>query len=371
MQISKIKMTNQKSKNRGVTLVELLVSIAIFAIVVTPLIVVLIKNYKFVVKNKEKLIAEVIASEKLETIRNFEYDNIGTDTGWPTGPIEANPAPETREGIEFQTVVDIRYVDDPFDGDAHGSVPEKPVDLYPYDYKRVEVSAYPIENLNSGVTLTTNISPPGPETPTNTGILEVEVINASGEPVDDATINVTNPSQGINITITTGIEGKVLIPGLPPDDEAYHIVVSKTGYNSAQTYPQNLENPNPSPRDRSVLLLELTSITLAIDLLSSMTINTVDINDVPITDPITFDIHGEKTIGQTNDDPPVPLYKYETTETTSGGSITLSNIEWDGYTIELNEASSGYTIIETIPEQPVPLNPGETLTVTIKLSPGA
>src|SRR3972149_5135144 len=328
---------SSSKKNKGFTLTELLVALGILVVVITPLIVALIKNNKIIIKNKEKLVAESVASREIEIIRNLPFADVGTDTGWPHGEIEANPEPETISGISFQTEIKIAYVDDSFDETY-------PADLYPYDYKKVEVASYPVNNSSSKITLTTNISPPGPETESDTGILEVMANNANGDPVAEADVEITNVRQGIYILTQTLIDGKIFIPALPPDDN-YHIVVSKTGYNSAQTYPVSAENPNPDPKDQSVRLLQLTSITFGIDLLSSMTINTVDINGAPILDPVTFDIHSEKTIGVYIDpaDPlgiEHPVYKYNSTLTTSSGSISFSDMEWDSYTFILDGASA-------------------------------
>ncbi|TSC92060.1 MAG: Uncharacterized protein CEN92_163 [Candidatus Berkelbacteria bacterium Licking1014_96] len=335
-----------RAKNRGFTLTELLVALGILVVVVTPLIVALVKNNKFIIKNKEKLIAESIASEKIEIIRNMPFADVGTDTGWPHGTIEAEPAPETAAGISFQTKVRIAYVDDPFDQTW-------PTDLYPYDYKKVEVSSYPVQNPASKVTLTTNFSPLGPETESATGILEVVVFNANGDPVPDANVEITNTGEGIYILTQTLIDGKIFIPALPPADN-YHIVVSKTGYSTCQTYPVTVENPNPDPKDQTVYLLQLTSIALPIDFLSSMTISTTDVNGAPIIDPVAFTIHGGKTIG--TDDTGAPIYKYTSSQTTSSGIINLTDLEWDSYTFTLDGASAvQFAILDTTLDPPEPV----------------
>lgn len=348
---------NHPNLARGFTLVELLVALGILAIVVTPLIVALIKNNKFIIKNKEKLIAESVATEQMEIIRNLSYDDVGTDTGWPHGVIAAYPEPETVAGISFQTEVKIAYVDDEFDAQFPG-------DLYPYDYKKVEVSSYPVQNASSKITLTTNIAPPGPETETETGIIQVVVIDANGDPVPEADVEITNAGEGIYILTQTLIDGKIFIPALPPADN-YHVFVTKAGFSSAQTYPVSVENPNPDPKDQSVLVLELSSVTLSIDYLSAMTINTVDINGAPITDPVSFTIHGEKAIG--TDDLGNTIYKYYSTQTTSSGSLVFSDMEWDSYTFTLEGYSAiQFAILDTGIDPPQTEN-----SISFSLPPGS
>lgn len=355
---------NLNKRNKGFTLTELLVAVAILVIVITPLTVALIKNGKFLTKNKEKLVGESLASEQIEIIRNLPFDDVGTDTGWPHGAIAAHPDPITRSGISFQKIVSIVYVDDPYDmlAPTEGGVTCNPAinDCYSNDYKKVEVSVAPVSNPSAKTTLTTDISPSGQETASNTGILEIRVINASGDPVPAADINVVNTNQGINIITQTQIDGKISIPVLPPDTDNYHIEATKTGCSLAQTYPASVDNPNPDPQDQSVLLLQLTSLTLSIDLLSAMTINTVDTNGAPIVDPVTFNIHSEKKIGDS-------VYKYTSTQTTANGSINFTSMEWDSYTFELDTASAArYKIMDMTLTPPEP-----TSSTSVSLPPNS
>ena len=135
---------HKKRKNFGFTLVELLVALTILVIVITPLTIALIKNGQFMVRNKGKLIAESVASEQIEIIRNLAYDDVGTDIGQPHGIITACPAPMTKDGITFVVRVDIRYVDDPYDQTT-------PQDTHPDDYKKAEVIVIPLSNPNEDI----------------------------------------------------------------------------------------------------------------------------------------------------------------------------------------------------------------------------
>jgi len=359
-------------KNSGFTLVELLVALTIMVVVITPLTIALIKNGQFMVRNKEKLIAESVASEQIEIIRNLPYDDVGTDTGWPHGILTTCPDPITKDGIKFQVEVMIDDVDDPYDGCSTGTDPnqcnasEKPEDPHGNDYKKAGVIVSPYSNREGEpieankctypgqkTTLTTDISRTGPETDAETGVLQVSVNDASGGPVADANVDVTNVNLGINITgKKTSTNGKITFYAFPVGDN-YHIVTTKTGYSTDQTYPISEENPNPTPKDQSVLLLQLTSISFSIDLLSAMTINTVDINGAPILDPVTFTIHSEKKIG--SDGLGNPIYKYTSTQTTASGSISFTNMEWDSYTFTLDGASAiQFAILDTSVDPPEP-----------------
>ncbi|MCX6811587.1 MAG: prepilin-type N-terminal cleavage/methylation domain-containing protein [Candidatus Berkelbacteria bacterium] len=359
-----------RGHSTGFTLVELLVALTIMVVVITPLTIALIKNGQFMVRNKEKLIAESVASEQIEIIRNLPYDDVGIDTGWPHGILKTCPDPITKDGIKFQVEVIIDDVDDPYDGCNLGTstdkcyAPEKPEDPHGNDYKKAEVIVSPYSNREGKpieadkctypgqkTTLTTDISRSGPETDAETGVLQVSVNDASGGPVADANVDVTNVNLGIYITgKKTSTNGKITFYALPIDDN-YHIVTTKTGHSTDQTYPISEENPNPTPKDQSVLLLQLTSISFSIDLLSAMTINTVDINGAPILDPVTFTIHSEKKIG--SDGLGNPIYKYTSIQTTSSGSINFIDMEWDSYTFTLDGASAiQFAILDTSVDPP-------------------
>lgn len=365
---SKFEIRN--SKEKGLTLMEVLVAFSILIIVIVPLTTVFILSSKFARINRNKLLAESLAQEKIEVVRNLEYDNVGTETGWPQGVTPAQELGINKGNVIFDVYTDIRFVDDPFDGDAYGSDPERGTDLYPNDYKKVEIEVYREGKLLSR--LTTNVSPEGQETAEGTGIVSIEVLDANGDPIMDALVEITNPGQGIDIDISTNIEGRVLIPALPPDNEAYQILVSRgTDYSTDQTYSVTPENPNPDKNHLSVAEGELTESTLQIDLLSDLRIILTlasDPEENPIADPVNLKMTGAKTIG--SDEGGLPIYKYISTFTVQNGIHDIADLEWDTYTIELTgDSETSFVIIESIPLLPLVLDPDVSQTLIIKLNP--
>ena len=86
---------------------------------------------------------------------------------------------------------------------------------------------------------------------------------------------------------------------------------------------------------------------------------------VPIPN-VTFNLHGNKTIGKNSDDD--PIYKYSVTTTTdSSGHKDLQNLEWDLYTFSV-APSTGLHLIDIQPSpQPVNLLPDASSSVKLYL----
>lgn len=99
-------------------------------------------------------------------------------------------------------------------------------------------------------------------------------------------------------------------------------------------------------------------------LLHSWTL-TYDEGPTPIGN-IPFTLRGAKTIGA---GPSGLVYKYNASHTTSaGGSITLSNMEYDTYTIGM-PSSTAYDISSSCSPQPTVLTPGASVTSRLFLAP--
>lgn len=70
-------------------------------------------------------------------------------------------------------------------------------------------------------------------------------------------------------------------------------------------------------------------------------------------------VRGAKRIGEN----PV-IYKYNQNFTTNAsGDLTISNIEWDQYTI----TTTGFTVLRSEPAQPVSVNANQTVSVILNL----
>ncbi len=290
------------------------------------------------------------------------YSDVATIGGVPNGTIIPQTEVITRNGLSYTVTTNIIYVDDPFNGSG------PPNDT---DYKRVEVQVSwggISPSRNNPITLTSDISPNAAST-SEGGTMVLLVFDANGSPVSGANITVEADSltPPVNLTLTTGSDGQITIPGAPPCIACYRITVSKSGYSTDRTYSTS-EVANPIKPDTSVFLESITQLSFAIDTLSDLTISSFDTRDngfTPISD-IAFNIHGNKIIG--TDAYAQPVYKYDEPFTTDGsGNKVLDDIEWDVYRVTLTDGS--YDIAGNSPIQPINLSPGVTETFGFTLNP--
>lgn len=307
-------------------------------------------------------VAAGVATEQLELIRNATYNDIGTTTGLPTGTFLATQT-VTRGDVQFTVRIDIDYVDDPYDGDALGTIPDKPVDTVPADYKRVEVTVCWTASCPKPVQLTSTVAPKDIETATNTGALFIAITDANGLAVPLVDVVVTNPNvvPPVNITNRTDVDGLLQLLSLPPATGTYHIEVSKSGYTSDTTLAPTAENPNPVNPDTTVVVSSVTQISFSIDRVSTVVVQTEREGDCEELGNIQFRLDGSKLIG-TNPD----VRKYSQTFTTDGdGRLSIPNLEWDHY--ELTPLTAGYDIAGSDPPLPLVLNPNTTQSFSLRL----
>lgn len=191
-------------------------------------------------------------------------------------------------------------------------------------------------------------------------------MNAASEVVQNAEVRVVNSgvSPAIDVTTYADSSGKVLFIGAPAGS-GYEITATKSGYSTARTYAATPENPNPSPVHVSVSNNQTTSGTFAIDTLASKEVVTRLKSDGTHVAGIPFTLRGAKTIGTSP-----AVYKYEEVLGSGGtGTTTVSDLEWDTYTITVS-GGTGYDIASSCSEpQPRYLAPGEFQQTILYLTP--
>lgn len=249
---------------------DVIVGTALTLLIFTALVGLLRSSLQVASLAKTRSIATAIAESQMEYIRSLSYDQVGTVGGIPTGTIAQN-ATTTMNGISFPVRTFIQYVDDPADGigssDTNGITT---------DYKRIKVSvAYFANNRTQYVDLISNYAPQGLETTNDGGTLKISVVNASGVGVAGASVHIVNASTSPYIDLTTFSDatGVVFLPGAPTSTQ-YQVAITKDGYSSAQTYTRDITNQNPSPGYLTVVKGQTTTGTFAIDLLSTLAVNT-------------------------------------------------------------------------------------------------
>jgi type II secretory pathway pseudopilin PulG len=350
------------TRDSGQILISILIAIAVFAILSHALFTLIGSSYQQISYNRARTVAKYLAQKEIETIRNLDYDDIGTLGGTPNGNLPQTKTTQIN-GNSFTTKTAIIYIDDPADE-------EVPADLDGADYKRVriEVSWRGLGAARkASVILITDISPPI-ATSVDGGTLRVVVTNANNDPVSGASVKIAAPSlsPAVDITQTTGATGIVTLPGMQACNSCYRITVTKTGYSTDRTYASS-EITNPMKSDVSISISSLTQMSFAIDQLGDINIASVDTRDngFIVKPGIPFRIHGNKIIG--TDALGKTVYKYDKNFTTDAAGIySLPSMEWDIYTIDMPETTT-YDIAGSTPILPINLTPGGNISLTFSV----
>lgn len=258
------------SRMRGMTLVDVLVGTALMLIFFLALFGILRASLTLTTLAQAKAGATAVAETNMEYLRSLAYDSLGTVGGIPAGLV-LQDATTTEDGIPYTVHTFISYVDDPADGlgasDTNGITT---------DYKRARVAvSYSIAGRTNATVLVSNFAPPGIETTNGGGTLAINVVDAAGAPVADASVNIMNAatSPTINVTTMSNLAGVVYLPGAATSS-SYQVVVSRSGYSSAQTYARDNTNQNPNPGYLTVVKNQTTTGTFAIDQLALMNLAT-------------------------------------------------------------------------------------------------
>jgi type II secretory pathway pseudopilin PulG len=351
-----IKQRNLERGKLGFILIEVVVGLAIFGILLSGVIGAYSVLSKSTRAAREKVVLSSLSQNYLEIVRNMPYSQVGTVNGNPSGnlPDYSNAYTQAIEGTTYKIYYEITYVHDPAD----------PVASNP-DYKQVKMS---IQNTLTGIitSFVTTVAPKSLITNPNTGAISVQVINAQGQPVSGANIHFVNTALNPDILLdrTSDSSGNWVEVGLPTSVNNYHIVVTKSGYSTDQTYPITPSNPNPVKPDATVVNGQVTQITFTIDLLSTLIIKTLDQTCQNVSG-VNVNVRGAKLIG-TNPS----VYKYDQNFSSSGGTITINNLEWDTYIPTLLTGQS-VMIYGTSPIQQITVLPGTTQTFTLILGPAS
>jgi prepilin-type N-terminal cleavage/methylation domain-containing protein len=356
-----------KFKNKGYSLIEVIVALGIFLIISGALLTLLNMGLKITRNDKAKDGALAIATEKMEVIKNLPYDNIGLVGGIPSGDIEPTVS-QTLNNITYTVETDINFIDDAFDGLITTG------DTLSTDYKqaRVEVS-WEIDGDAQPVVFVTNIAPKGMEQASgmDTGALQIEVYNNVPSPIEGATVTVVNNAvtPAISRSAETNENGIFLLNGAPISTQGYEITVTKEGYSTSQTYSVDLiNNPNPNPGHLSVGLGDVTTKAFFIDELSTLNITAKTSERDLLVPGFIFTLAGNKYIGTDGAGTNIPKYSEELT-TDATGLVALSEFEPDTYNISFDNIATGYDLAGYTPLLPIIIPPSSTTNLTIYLAP--
>ncbi len=350
-------LKNITQNKSGTTLLEIVVGIAIVGIVAMSLYMALFNVTKLMATAKQKIGAVALANEQMEIIRNLNYDDIGTQ-GWiPSGPILQSQT-VTRNNFTYSVDTSIEYVDDSFDGtDA--------ADLIGTDYKQAQVAvSWTLGGETKKVVFVSKFVPDGLETNVGGGTLSVNLIDSAVQQIGGANVKVDSVTDtpAIHGSVTTGADGNVRIPGLPPQE--YKITATKTDYAPVETYPAPPSSSfNPINSNLFVTEGDVVIKTLTINKAAKLVLKAVDIADDDGIDGIDIDINGGPAIGTA----PETLTVQESKTTDSSGEIELDSIDPGDYDISniLTLGNSEYEYIGSDDTIPIHLISGDDKEVNL------
>ncbi len=244
---------------RGVTLIDTLVAVSLLLIVFLGIFGAVQLSLDVVLNNKARAGAIALMNERMEYVRSLDYGSVGTVGGIPAGPIVQSES-VTLSGIQYTRRTTIQYVDDPEDG--QNSADQNQIIV---DYKQVRIAvSWSSRSGERTVYMAARVEPlNGEEVNCSSpcGTLRIDVLNAANAPVSSARVQVVNSSvtPAVDVVTYTNTVGSVVLAGTPVGS-GYAVSVSKTGYNSAQTYASSAENPVPALPNASIAQNQTSSV---------------------------------------------------------------------------------------------------------------
>ncbi len=343
---------------KGFTLIESVVALGIFGLFIVGIYGSIQLSFSLVYHSRVRILGTAILNEQMEIMHNVAFEDVGIINGSPSGIFEYTTT-TSRNGMIFEITRTIRNIDDPYDGTIGGMTG----DTAPADYKFVQIEARCVScDQTEPLSMYTYIAPKYLEGNLNHGALFVQVIDAYGNPVSNASVTVisTSTDPSYNFMDTTDDDGFLRIYDLATGTAKYFIQATKTGYTTDKTYAPSSTNPNPTTSNVTVLQQEVSNLTLTIDEISTLSVETKNAQCNAVGN-VPFQIKGTRLIGA---NPSVYLI-HESYTTDAGGMQSLISLPWDSYGLVV----SGYDLIGTIPDVPMTLLPGADEVGTLILGP--
>jgi type II secretory pathway pseudopilin PulG len=242
----------------GYTLVELLIGLLLLGMISISTFTLFTTLIRSTVIVKRKAVASTLATTQMEYLKSLPYDALAI-AGGPIIATSYLPATTATvlNGITYTATSTIEYVDDAYDGCisypnialqtsecrnfvVHTGAPTG--DSNPKDYKIAHVK---VTDQNSLILaeVDSQISARVAETASTTGALFVKVLDQNGNPLNGATVNVSNSTTTpvTNVSDTTDSAGNAIFYDLKPDTTGYDYVISGSlaNYSSLTTIPPN------------------------------------------------------------------------------------------------------------------------------------
>lgn len=351
----------------GSTLVELVIGIFILGMIGLSFFGLYNALITSSLAAKQKAAALTLATNQMEYLKSLPYNSLAVAGGsiYAQNPLPASFS-EKVNNHQYTVRTSINYVDDAFDGctnyptqalkqrycrnfPAPAGAPA--VDQNPQDYKVVHVTAYSRTNVKLAE-VDTQVAARVAETASNTGSLFVNIIDATGAPVQGAKVQVTNTALNPDVIVsdTSDSQGIAIFYGLPPDTSGfdYSVSASSNGYSSLATLvPAGGLQPNyPS---QNVFAQQTSYVTLSISpqATDSIAIEAVTTSGAPLANLRVHAKGGYKRYNAPTDtsyyyDNLTPTDSRPTTD--AGGLTSLQNLAPGSYYFCGDNGSSGCVV---------------------------
>lgn len=278
-------MTDENGGECGFTIIELLVTMVVFATVAVSTAMLLVGYVSMSGYAQSKAVALTVATEKIEYLQSIPYNSLAIDGG--AIAIKGTPLPATEQikksAREFTVKTEINYVDDAFDGCFNYPTevyytrcvngppkPDKPVDNNPRDYKMAQVRVLDRQGRLLA-TLSARFVAKVAEVASDTSMIDVKVTDTAGNDVADALVRIQSSSisPAVDQSMNTDAFGSALfMDATASANPDYVVSVSKPGYSSLTTIASS-GSLIPRYPNTTAILQNVSRVTLVIDPVSS------------------------------------------------------------------------------------------------------
>jgi prepilin-type N-terminal cleavage/methylation domain-containing protein len=270
----------------GFGLVEMMMAMAIFAVVSAPLAGVLLASVSSQKLAKERTLAAQTAQSAIESIRALPYTDVGTQNGNPSGTVAVTQAASALgvTGLDATVTTRISYMDD------------APATSYRTraDYKRVVVTVTRNADQRRLTQAATFVAPPGggQYAGQNEGIALVQVIDGvQNTPLVGASVSIGGgPIPARNDT--TDLSGSVVFPALLPTNAtypSYALTVTSTGYATMRE-----DTPPANTAQSSIVGGQTFQTVIRLYKPSTITLLAQNANGTPYTGSVTATLNSTR-----------------------------------------------------------------------------
>ena len=352
-----------KKTESGYTLVELMMVIAVLAILSLGAFNLFVALLHSAIVGTRQAVASTLATNQMEYLKSLPYDSLAV-AGGPIASTTTVPATITKtvDGDTYTITTAINYIDDAYDGcfnyptqalkqqycQNYPPPAGAPTDQNPQDYKYINVTVTDKSGLRLA-SLDTHVAALVAETASTTGALFVTVLDGGGDALSGATVTVINNavSPAVNASENTDENGIAIFYGLPPNTGYnYQISASMSGYSSLTTIaPSGSLVPAYPSKDIFSQNSSSSTLTLYPQGANSLVVETTDVSGNPLPGAKVAIKGGYKKYTDTTDTS--YYYNATTPATDSSGLTALSGLVPQGYFFCGDDGGSGCSVGST------------------------